>query len=132
MAMSDPLADMLTRVRNACMAKFDVVDIPLSKVKVNVAKILKDEGYINDYHIQEGGVQGVLRIDLKYSQGQDRVITGIRRVSKPGRRIYVNADNIPKVMSGLGVGIISTSKGVMSDRQARKMRVGGELLCEVW
>jgi len=101
-------------------------------VKVNVAKILKDEGYINDYHIQEGGVQGVLRIDLKYSQDQDKVITGIRRVSKPGRRIYVNADNIPKVMSGLGVGIISTSKGVMSDRQARKIRVGGELLCEVW
>ena len=132
MAMSDPLADMLTRVRNACMVKFDVVDIPLSKVKVNVAKILKDEGYINDYHIQEGGVQGVLRIDLKYSQDQDKVITGIRRVSKPGRRIYVNADNIPKVMSGLGVGIISTSKGVMSDRQARKIRVGGELLCEVW
>ena len=87
---------------------------------------------INDYHIQDGGVQGVLRIDLKYSQDQDKVITGIRRVSKPGRRIYVNADNIPKVMSGLGVGIISTSKGVMSDRQARKIRVGGELLCEVW
>ena len=132
MAMSDPLADMLTRVRNACMVKFDTVDIPLSKVKVNVAKILKEEGYINDYHIQEGGVQGVLRIDLKYSQGNDRAITGIRRVSKPGRRIYVNADNIPKVMSGLGVGIVSTSKGVMTDRQARKMRVGGELLCEVW
>ena len=132
MAMSDPLADMLTRVRNACMVKFDTVDIPLSKVKANVAKILKEEGYINDYHIQEGGVQGVLRIDLKYSQGKDKVITGIRRVSKPGRRIYVNADNIPKVMSGLGVGIISTSKGVMTDRQARKMRVGGELLCEVW
>ena len=132
MAMSDPLADMLTRVRNACMVKFDTVDIPLSKVKVNVAKILKEEGYINDYHIQEGGVQGVLRIDLKYSQDNDKVITGIRRVSKPGRRIYVNADNIPKVMSGLGVGIISTSRGVMTDRQARKMRVGGELLCEVW
>jgi len=132
MAMSDPLADMLTRVRNGCMVKFESVDIPLSKVKVYVAKILKEEGYINDYHIQEGGVQGVLRIDLKYSQDKDRVITGIRRVSKPGRRIYVNADNIPKVMSGLGVGIISTSKGVMSDRQARKMRVGGELLCEVW
>ena len=132
MAMSDPLADLLTRVRNACMVKFDTVDIPLSKVKVNVAKILKEEGYINDYHIQEGGVQGVLRIDLKYSQDNDKVITGIRRVSKPGRRIYVNADNIPKVMSGLGVGIISTSRGVMTDRQARKMRVGGELLCEVW
>ena len=132
MAMSDPLADMLTRVRNACMVKFDTVDIPLSKVKVNVARILKEEGYINDYHIQEGDVQGVLRIDLKYSQGNERAITGIRRVSKPGRRIYVNADNIPKVMSGLGVGIVSTSKGVMTDRQARKMRVGGELLCEVW
>jgi small subunit ribosomal protein S8 len=132
MAMSDPLADMLTRVRNACMVKFDSVDMPLSKVKVNVAKILKEEGYINDYHIQEGGVQGVLRIDLKYSPDNDRVITGIRRVSKPGRRVYVNADNIPNVMSGLGVVIISTSKGVMSDRQARKMRVGGELLCEVW
>jgi len=132
MAMSDPLADMLTRVRNACMVKFESVDIPLSKVKVFVAKILKEEGYINDYHIQEDGVQGVLRVDLKYGQDKEKVITGIRRVSKPGRRIYVNADNIPKVMSGLGVGIISTSKGVMSDRQARKMRVGGELLCEVW
>lgn len=132
MAMSDPLADMLTRVRNACMVKFETVDIPLSKVKVYVAKILKEEGYINDYHIQEDGVQGVLRVDLKYGQNKEKVITGIRRVSKPGRRIYVDADNIPKVMSGLGVGIISTSKGVMSDRQARKMRVGGELLCEVW
>ena len=114
------------------MVKFETVDIPLSKVKVYVAKILKEEGYIIDYHIQEDGVQGVLRVDLKYGQNKEKVITGIRRVSKPGRRIYVDADNIPKVMSGLGVGIISTSKGVMSDRQARKMRVGGELLCEVW
>ena len=132
MAMSDPLADMLTRVRNACMVKFDSVDIPLSKVKANVAKILKEEGYIIDYQIEEGGVQGVLRIDLKYGKNNEKAITGIRRVSKPGRRIYVNADNIPTVMSGLGVGIISTSKGVMTDRQARKMRVGGEFLCEVW
>lgn len=132
MAMSDPLADMLTRVRNAGMVKFETVDIPLSKVKVNVAKILKDEGYIHDYHIDKSGPQGTLRIDLKYDQNMTRVITGLRRISKPGRRIYVNADNIPKVMSGLGIGIISTSKGVFADHQARKMRVGGEFLCEVW
>ena len=123
---------MLTRVRNAGMVKFETVDIPLSKVKVNVAKILKDEGYINDYHIDKSGPQGTLRIDLKYDQNMTRVITGLRRISKPGRRIYVNADNIPKVMSGLGIGIISTSKGVFADHQARKMRVGGEFLCEVW
>ena len=132
MAMSDPLADMLTRVRNACMVKFDSVDMPLSKLKVSVAKILKEEGYINDYHIQKDDVQGVLSIDLKYDQSNDKVIIGLRRVSKPGCRRYVNADNIPKVMSGLGIGIVSTSKGVMTDRQARKMRLGGELLCEVW
>ncbi len=132
MAMSDPLADMLTRVRNASMVKFDSVDMPLSKLKVSVAKILKQEGYINDYHIQKGDVQGVLSIDLKYDQSNDKVIIGLRRVSKPGCRRYVNADNIPKVMSGLGIGIVSTSKGVMTDRQARKMRLGGELLCEVW
>ena len=132
MSMSDPLADMLTRVRNACMVKFDSVDMPLSKLKVSVAKILKEEGYINDYHIQKDDVQGVLSIDLKYDQSNDKVIIGLRRVSKPGCRKYVNADSIPKVMSGLGIGIISTSKGVMTDRQARKMRVGGELLCEVW
>ncbi|MEN8136105.1 MAG: 30S ribosomal protein S8 [Thermodesulfobacteriota bacterium] len=132
MAMSDPLADMLTRVRNACMVKFDSVDMPLSKLKVSVAKILKEEGYINDFHIQKDDVQGVLSIDLKYDESNDKVIIGLRRVSKPGCRRYVNADNIPKVMSGLGIGIVSTSKGVMTDRQARKMRVGGELLCEVW
>jgi small subunit ribosomal protein S8 len=132
MSMSDPLADMLTRVRNACMVKFASVDMPLSKVKVSVAKILKAEGYINDFHIQEDGVQGILSIDLKYDQNKEKVIIGLRRVSKPGRRMYVNADNIPKVMSGLGIGIVSTSKGVMTDRLARKMRLGGELLCEVW
>jgi len=132
MAMSDPLADMLTRVRNASMVKFESVDMPLSKLKVSVAKILKEEGYINDYHIQQDAVQGVLKIDLKYDQAKDNVIIGLRRVSKPGRRLYVNADNIPTVMSGLGIGIVSTSKGLLTDRQARKMRVGGELLCEVW
>jgi len=132
MSMSDPFADMLTRVRNAGMVKFDSVDIPLSSLKVDVAKILKEEGYISDFHIQKDDTQGVLRIDLKYDQKHQKVINGLRRVSKPGCRVYVQSDNIPKVMSGLGIAIISTSKGVMTDHQARKMRVGGELLCEVW
>jgi len=132
MSMSDPFADMLTRVRNACMVKFDSVDIPLSSLKVDVAKILKEEGYINDFHVHKEDTQGVLRIDLRYDQNHQKVINGLRRVSKPGRRVYVKSDNIPKVMSGLGIAIISTSKGVMTDHQARKSGVGGELLCEVW
>ena len=132
MAMSDPLADMLTRVRNACMVKFDSVEMPLSNLKTSVAKVLKEEGYINDYRIQEDDKQGILHIDLKYDRDNRQVITGIKRVSKPGRRVYVKSDKIPKVMSGLGIGIISTSSGLMTDHQARKNRVGGELLCEVW
>lgn len=132
MAMSDPLADMLTRVRNACMVKFDRVTMPHSNLKTSLAKVLKDEGYINDYHIQEDDKQGILHIDLKYDKDNQRVITGLRRVSKPGCRVYVKSDKIPKVMSGLGIGIISTSTGLMTDHQARKNRVGGELLCEVW
>lgn len=132
MSMSDPFADMLTRIRNACMAKFDSVDIPLSSLKVDVARILKEEGYISDYHIQKDDTQGVLSIELKYDQNHQRVINGLRRVSKPGRRVYVKSDNIPKVMSGLGVAIISTSSGVMTDHHARKNGVGGEFLCEVW
>ena len=132
MSMSDPFADMLTRVRNACMVKFDSVDIPLSTLKVDVARILKDEGYITDFHVQKDDTQGLLRIDLKYDQNHQKVINGLRRVSKPGRRVYVKSDNIPKVMSGLGIAIISTSMGVMTDHQARVKRVGGELLCEVW
>lgn len=132
MAMSDPFADMLTRVRNACMVKFDSVDIPLSNLKVDVARLLKDEGYINDYQVIKDDTQGVLRIDLKYDQHHQKVINGLRRISKPGRRVYVKSDKIPKVMSGLGIAVISTSKGVMTDHQARKMRIGGELLCEVW
>lgn len=132
MSMSDPFADMLTRVRNACLVKFDSVDIPLSSLKVDVARILKDEGYINDYHVEKSDTQGILRIDLKYDQNNHKVINGLRRISKPGRRVYVKSDDIPKVMSGLGIAIISTSRGVMTDHQARKMRVGGEFLCEVW
>ena len=130
--MSDPLADMLTRIRNGVMAQFDSVEMPLSKIKVGVAKVLKQEGYINDYHVSDEGVQGTLKIDLKYGPNNEKVITGLRRVSKPGLRQYMKADRIPKVMSGLGVAILTTSIGVLSDREARAKKVGGELLCEVW
>lgn len=132
MSMSDPLADMLTRIRNATKARFPSVDMPLSNHKVSVAKVLKEQGYITEYHILEDGPQGILKIDLKYGPNNEQVITGIRRVSKPGFRQYKKSDLIPKVMSGLGIGILSTSKGVMTDKQAREQNVGGELLCEVW
>ncbi len=132
MSMSDPLADMLTRIRNASKANYPSVDIPLSKVKKGIATILKQEGYINDFAIIDEGPQGVLRVDLKYDQNDKAVITGINRVSKPGRRMYTRSDSIPKVMSGLGVAILSTSNGVMTDIQARKLGVGGEILCKVW
>lgn len=132
MSMSDPLADMLTRIRNGARARFDSVEIPLSKLKVGVARVLKEEGYIRDYHILDQGVQGTLKVDLKYGSENEQVITGIRRVSKPGLRQYKTSTHIPKVMSGLGVIIMSTSKGIITDRQARAINVGGELLCEVW
>ncbi|MEA3546582.1 MAG: 30S ribosomal protein S8 [Thermodesulfobacteriota bacterium] len=132
MSMSDPMADMLTRIRNAGMAKFESVEIPLSKLKKGVAETLKKEGYINDYSVIQDKTQGVLKVDLKYDRDENKVITGIRKVSKPGCRVYVQADNIPRVMSGLGISILSTSKGIITDADARKMNVGGELLCEVW
>ena len=132
MSMSDPMADMLTRIRNAGMAKFESVDIPLSKLKKGVAEMLKKEGYINDYSVIQDNIQGILKVDLKYDRNENKVITGIRKVSKPGCRVYVQADNIPRVMSGLGICILSTSKGIITDADARKMNVGGELLCEVW
>ncbi|MDU9051047.1 MAG: 30S ribosomal protein S8 [Candidatus Electrothrix sp. Rat3] len=132
MSMSDPLADFLTRIRNGIQANFTSVDIPLSKLKVRVADVLKKEGYITDYHVDEQGAQGTLTIDLKYGPNNEKVITGIRRVSKPGLRQYKKSDAIPTVMTGLGVAILSTSQGVISDREARKLNVGGELLCEVW
>lgn len=131
MSMSDPLADMLTRIRNAGMVKFESIDMPSSRLKAGVAKILKEEGYISDFHLIEDSKQGILRIDLKY-EGRRRVITGIRKISKPGRRIYVKADEIPRVMSGMGISVLSTSSGIMADVQARRQGVGGELLCEVW
>ena len=132
MSMSDPLADMLTRIRNGVMAHFDSIEMPLSKIKIGVAKVLKQEGYINDYQVIDEGVQGKLKIDLKYGPNEEKVITGIRRISKPGLRQYKRADRIPKVMSGLGVAILTTSRGIITDREARQLNVGGELLCEVW
>ena len=132
MSMSDPLADMLTRIRNAVMVKFDSVEMPTSTVKVNIASVLKEEGYISDYEVAEGGVQGTLKISLKYGPDKEPVITGIKRVSKPGLRKYAKADAIPKVLNGLGISIISTSKGVVTDKTARALNFGGEIICEVW
>jgi small subunit ribosomal protein S8 len=132
MSMSDPLSDMLTRIRNAGMAKFQNVDMPHSKLKAGVAEILKQEGYISDYRTIEENKQPILRINLKYDAENRKVITGLRKISKPGRRVYVKADEIPKVMSGLGIAVLSTSKGILADRQARIQGTGGELLCEVW
>ena len=132
MSMSDPLADMLTRIRNAGMVRYETVDVPMSNLKVGVAKVLRAEGYIKDYQIIEDNKQGTLRIELKYGPHDERVISGIRRVSKPGLRKYVKADDIPKVLSGLGISILSTSKGIITDREARRLSVGGEILCEAW
>jgi len=132
MSMSDPLADFLTRIRNAVMVRYETVDIPMSNLKVGVAKVLREEGYIKDYEIIEDNKQGILRVELKYGPNDENVITGLKRVSKPGLRQYVKADDIPKVLSGLGISIISTSKGVITDREARRLRIGGEILCEAW
>lgn len=132
MSMSDPLADMLTRIRNAVMVKFDSVEMPKSNVKVDIARVLKDEGFIRDYRMSETGVQGTLTIDLKYGPNKESVITGIKRVSKPGLRQYAKAKEVPIVLNGLGISIISTSKGIITDKTARAMNTGGEILCEVW
>jgi small subunit ribosomal protein S8 len=130
--MSDPLADMLTRIRNAVMAKFEVVVMPASKTKANIAKVLKEEGFISDYQVSQEGVQGTLTITLKYGPNKEPVINGIKRISKPGLRKYAKAGAIPKVLSGLGVSIISTSKGIITDKSARTLNTGGEIICEVW
>ena len=131
MLVNDPIADMLTRIRNANDAKHETVDIPASNMKRAIAEILLSEGYIKSYQIIEDGKQGVIRITLKYV-GKQKVIHGLRRVSKPGLRIYSNCEDMPKVMNGLGIAIVSTSKGIMTDRQARKENVGGEVLAFVW
>ncbi len=130
--MTDPIADMLTRIRNASAVNHEQVDVPSSKMKVELARIFKEEGYIRDYKVIQDGNKATLRIYLKQGPGQTRVISGIRRISKPGLRVYAKKDEIPKVLGGLGVAVLSTSKGVMSDRQARKEGVGGEVICYVW
>ncbi len=132
MQISDVIADMLTRIRNANDAKHETVDIPASNMKKAIAKILLDEGYIKAYDIIDDGKQGVIRVTLKYMQGKQKVIRGLRRVSKPGLRIYSNCEDMPRVMNGLGIAIISTSKGIMTDKEARKANVGGEVLAFVW
>ncbi len=131
MQITDPIADMLTRIRNANTAKHETVDIPASNMKKAIAKILNDEGYIKSYQIIEDGKQGVIRVTLKYS-GKEKVISGIKRVSKPGLRMYAPAEELPRVLKGLGIAIISTSKGIMTDKEARKQHIGGEVLAFVW
>ena len=132
MQISDTIADMLTRIRNASAAKHGSVDVPASNVKKAIAQILLDEGYITSFQVEEDGKQGVIHITLKYGQNKSQAISGIRRVSKPGLRIYTNVEDMPKVMKGLGIAILSTSKGIMTDKQARKANVGGEVLAYVW
>lgn len=132
MHITDPIADMLTRIRNANSAKHETVDIPASNMKKAIAQILLDEGYIASYKVIEDDKQGIIRVTLKYGANKSQVITGLRRVSKPGLRIYSNVEDMPKVMKGLGIAIVSTSKGIMTDREARKQNVGGEVLAFVW
>ena len=133
MTMSDPIADMLTRIRNANTAKHDTVDVPASKIKTEIARILLDEGYIKAYEIVEDGVVKTIKITLKYGADKnEKVITGLKRISKPGLRVYANTEDIPRVLGGLGTAIISTNKGVVTDKEARKLGVGGEVLCFVW
>ena len=132
MAITDPIADMLTRIRNGCMAGFEVVDIPSSKMKQEISRILKEEGYIKESKIINDQVQDIIRLYLKYDDTNRPVITNLKRISKPGRRVYVKKDNIPRVLGGLGIAILSTSKGIMTDKNIRKAQLGGEVLCHVW
>ena len=132
MQMSDVIADMLTRIRNANDAKHSTVDIPASNMKKSIAEILTNEGYVSGYEVIEDGKQGVIRVTLKYTGKKQKVLRGIRRVSKPGLRIYASCEDMPRVMNGLGIAIVSTSKGIMTDKQARKEKVGGEVLAFVW
>ncbi|MEJ8751785.1 30S ribosomal protein S8 [Lagierella sp. ICN-221743] len=130
--MTDPIADMLTRIRNANNAKHKSVEIPSSKIKKDVASILLDEGFISGFNVTEDDKQGIITLDLKYGPNEERVISGIKRISKPGLRVYVKAQELPKVLGGLGIAIISTSKGVVTDKVARQEGVGGEVICYVW
>lgn len=132
MGMTDPVSDMLTRIRNANRVFKNSVDIPASQLKMGIARLLKQEGYIRDYKMVKDGPQGTLKVYLKYSPDRKRAICGLRRISKPGLRVYVNTEQIPKVLGGLGLAILSTSKGVITDKQGRTEKVGGEVLCYIW
>ncbi len=132
MQITDPIADMLTRIRNANTAKHETVDVPASNMKKSIAEILNEEGYIAGYQIIEDGKQGIIRIALKYGPNKEKVISGLKRVSKPGLRKYAGAEELPKVLKGLGIAIVSTSKGIMTDKKARKENIGGEVLAFVW
>ena len=132
MQITDPIADMLTRIRNANSSKHESVNVPASKLKIEIARILNEEGYINGYEVIDDGLQGVIKITLKYAANKQKVITGLKRVSKPGLRVYAGKDELPRVLRGLGIAIISTSKGIMTDREARKLHIGGEVLAFVW
>ena len=131
MAMTDPIADMLTRIRNANTAGHKTVDIPASNMKKSIAEILKNEGFINDYQVVQDNAQGTIKIDLKYGPGKEKTIYGIKKISKPGLRVYAKANEVPKVLGGLGIAIISTSNGVITDKEARKLGVGGEVICKI-
>jgi len=132
MSMTDPVSDLLTRIRNATSVRHDRTDVPASKMKLEIAKILKQEGYIRTFKVIEEGPQGTIRIYLKYADDGEPVIHGLRRISKPGRRVYRGVGDLPKVRNGLGVAVISTNRGVVTDEQARGLQVGGEVLCEIW
>lgn len=130
--VTDPIADMLTRIRNAFLIKTEKVDIPASRMKVEIAKILKEEGFIKSYKIIKDKKQGILRVTLKYTTDNKPIVTGLKRVSKPGRRVYSGKDEVPKVMGGVGIAVVTTSKGVLSDKECRREGVGGEVLCYIW
>lgn len=132
MTMTDPIADMLTRIRNANTQGHETVEIPASKMKKSIAEILKEEGFITDFVVIEDGKQGIIKIGMKYAANKERVITGIKKISKPGLKVYAKANEVPRVLGGLGIAILSTSKGVISDKEARKNGVGGEVICYVW
>ncbi len=132
MVMTDPIADFLTRIRNANMVMHEKVEIPASKTKIALAEILKNEGFIKDYEQVEDGKQGIIRVYLKYGPNREKVISGLKRISKPGLKVYCKKDEIPKVLCGLGIAIISTSKGIVTDKEARKLGLGGEVICYVW
>ncbi|WP_129598550.1 30S ribosomal protein S8 [Anaerophilus nitritogenes] len=132
MTMTDPIADMLTRIRNANVVKHETVDVPASNMKKSIAEILLNEGFVKGYDVIEDGKQGIIRIQMKYGQNKERVISGLKKISKPGLRVYVKSDEIPKVLGGLGIAILSTSNGIVTDKEARKLGAGGEVICYVW